>query len=69
MDIGLPLVGDCKIEFFDFNYPKGKLAFWHSSAHLLGQALEMKFGSYLCIGPALNNGFYYDSYIGDKRIT
>ena len=69
MDIGLPLVGDCKIEFFDFNDPKGKLAFWHSSAHLLGQALEMKFGSYLCIGPALNNGFYYDSYIGDKRIT
>ncbi len=41
-------------------------AFWHSSAHVLGQALELEFGVDLTIGPALEEGFYYDCYMGDK---
>ena len=45
------------------------MAFWHSSAHILGQALENTYGSHLCIGPPLNNGFYYDSYMGNEKIT
>ena len=57
------------MELFDFNDPKGKMAFWHSSAHLLGQALEMKYGCHLCIGPPLNNGFYYDSFVGEEKIS
>lgn len=40
--------------------------FWHSSAHVLGEALEMEFGVDLTIGPALEEGFYYDCYMGDK---
>lgn len=41
-------------------------AFWHSSAHVLGQALELEFGADLTIGPALEEGFYYDCFMGDK---
>lgn len=42
-------------------------AFWHSSAHLLGQALELEFGADLTIGPSLDEGFYYDCYLGTDR--
>eukprot|EP00967_Tisochrysis_lutea_P019063 scaffold21649_cov24-Tisochrysis_lutea.AAC.6 len=44
-------------------------AFWHSSAHVLGQALELEFGADLTIGPALEEGFYYDCFLGDKVCT
>lgn len=40
--------------------------FWHSSSHLLGQTLELAYGVDLTIGPALEEGFYYDCYMGDK---
>lgn len=40
--------------------------FWHSSAHVLGQVLELEFGVDLTIGPALEEGFYYDCFMGDK---
>ena len=52
---------DCTIKFFKWDDPEGKHAFWHTSSHLLAEALEalypgIKFG----IGPAIDNGFYYD---------
>ena len=40
--------------------------FWHSSAHVLGQALELESGCDLTIGPCLEEGFYYDCYLGDR---
>jgi hypothetical protein len=40
--------------------------FWHSSAHVLGQVLELEYGVDLTIGPSLEEGFYYDCYMGDK---
>lgn len=43
--------------------------FWHSSAHVLGEALELEYGVDLTIGPALEEGFYYDCYMGDKVLT
>lgn len=43
--------------------------FWHSSSHILGQALELEFGADLTIGPAIEEGFYYDCYLGDKTLT
>jgi threonyl-tRNA synthetase len=43
--------------------------FWHSSAHLLGATLESLYGCNLCIGPPLENGFFYDSYMGDAKVT
>ena len=43
--------------------------FFHSSAHVLGQALERTLGSQLTVGPALKEGFYYDCYMGADTIT
>jgi len=62
-DIHRPLEGDCSIQLFAFDTPEGKHCFWHSSAHVLGQALEKKYGAHLTVGPALEEGFYYDSDI------
>jgi hypothetical protein len=43
--------------------------FWHSSSHALGEALEAEFGADLTIGPALEEGFYYDCYLGDRVLS
>lgn len=43
--------------------------FWHSSSHVLGEALEALFGVRLTIGPAVEEGFYYDCYYGSKTLS
>ena len=43
--------------------------FWHSSSHALGEALEAEFGADLTIGPALEEGYYYDCYLGDRVLS
>ena len=53
-----------KLEFHKFDSEEGHHAFWHSSAHVLGQALELIYGGALGIGPALESGFYYDIGLG-----
>lgn len=68
-DLERPLEGDCLLELLDFEDPLGKMVFWHSSAHVLGEALELDFGCHLCIGPPLTSGFYYDAFIGKERIV
>ena len=68
-DLTRPLVGDCTIQLLKFDDPEAKTVFWHSSAHILGAALEGVYGSHLTIGPALQDGFYYDSYMGKHSIT
>lgn len=67
-DMMRPLEFDCKLELLDINHPAAKKAFWHSSAHLLGEVLEQEFGGYLCVGPPVENGFYYDMYLGGHNI-
>ena len=69
-DITRPVTEDASIRLFKWDDPEGKHAFWHSSAHLLAEALQdlfpgVKFG----IGPAIENGFYYDIDPGDNTIT
>ncbi|GAP93073.1 putative threonyl-tRNA synthetase [Rosellinia necatrix] len=61
-DLDRPLEKSCKLELLDFNHPDGKLVFWHSSAHVLGEASERHFGCHLCNGPPTTDppGFYYD---------
>jgi threonyl-tRNA synthetase len=61
-----PLEGDCALQLLSFDDPDGRETFWHSSAHVLGEALELEFGVDLTIGPALEEGFYYDCYMGDR---
>jgi threonyl-tRNA synthetase len=68
-DLTRPLEGDCLLELLTFDDKAGKEVFWHSSAHLLGQSLENIYGAWLCHGPPLDSGFFYDSFIGDYRIS
>ena len=61
---------DGDIEFHFWNDPKGKSAFWHSSAHLFAQVVkELYPKSKLTIGPPIENGFYYDLDMGDETIS
>jgi threonyl-tRNA synthetase len=67
-DLNRPLVGDCNLQLLKFDDPEGKTVFWHSSAHVLGAAIEGTYGAHLTIGPPLQSGFYYDSYMGEHTI-
>ncbi|MEJ7645848.1 MAG: threonine--tRNA ligase [Chryseolinea sp.] len=65
-DLSRSITKDASVKILTWNDKGGKFAFWHSSAHLLAEALEavypgVKFG----IGPAIDNGFYYDVDLGD----
>ncbi|MCR5395204.1 MAG: threonine--tRNA ligase [Bacteroidales bacterium] len=60
-DLTRTITADSTIEFFKWDSPEGKHAFWHSSAHLLAEALQELYpGIQFGIGPAIENGFYYD---------
>ena len=64
------LNSDGNIEFFTWDDDEGKKAFWHSSSHVMAQALqEMYPGIKLTIGPAIKNGFYYDVDLGEHKIS
>lgn len=61
---------DATVQLFTWNDEMGKKAFWHSSAHLLAQAiLEFYPDAKLTIGPAIENGFYYDVDFGDETLS
>ena len=69
-DLDRPLHENCSIAFHKWDSEQAKRVFWHSTAHLMAQALEnlypgVKFG----IGPALENGFYYDVDLQGRQIT
>ncbi len=66
-DLTRPLEKDCALVLCDFESKDGKKVFWHSSAHILGEAIEVQFGSALTIGPPLEDGgFYYDVHSPDR---
>jgi len=65
-DLNRPLVGNCTLKLLKYEDPESQTVFWHSSAHVLGAAIEATFGSHLTIGPPVASGFYYDSYMGDS---
>lgn len=48
------------MQFLDFDDDEGKKVFWHSSAHVLGEACELEYHCHLCIGPPIEEGFYYE---------
>ncbi len=69
-DISRPICNDGEIKLFKWDDPEGKHAYWHTSAHLLAEALqELYKGVQFGIGPAIENGFYYDIDPGDNVIT
>ncbi|WP_334126189.1 threonine--tRNA ligase [Empedobacter brevis] len=65
-----PITTDATIKLLTWNDEMGKKAFWHSSAHLLAQAiLEFYPDAKLTIGPAIEKGFYYDVDFGENKFT
>jgi len=69
-DATRPLNADCNLTLLTWNDTDGKQTMWHSSAHLMAEALEALYpGVKLGIGPAIENGFYYDVDFGDKPLT
>ena len=70
VETNTPLTTDGALILYSFNNPEGKKAFWHSSAHVLAESiLEFHPKAKLTIGPAIENGFYYDIDLGDKVIS
>jgi threonyl-tRNA synthetase len=67
-DLTRPIKSDTSVKLFKWDDAEGKHAFWHSSAHLMAEALESLYpGVKLGIGPSIENGFYYDIDLGDGR--
>ena len=69
-DIRTPLTEDASVRFLKWEDEEGKQVFWHSSSHVMAAALETLFpGVKFGIGPAVENGFYYDIDLGDRQLT
>lgn len=68
-DLERPLEMSCKLELLDFEHPEGKKVFWHSSAHVLGEAAEKHYGCHLCLGPPTDEGFFYEMAIQDRPVV
>ncbi|MDR0791686.1 MAG: threonine--tRNA ligase [Chitinophagaceae bacterium] len=70
IDAFCPINNDVSLKLLTWDNEGGKSTFWHSSAHLMAEALEAVFpGTKFGIGPAIDTGFYYDIDLGDKTIT
>ncbi len=69
-DASRPIENDATVQLLTWNDTDGKAVFWHSSAHLMAEALEALYpGTKFGIGPALENGFYYDVDFGGKEFS
>lgn len=69
-DARRPVVEDAEIQLYTWSDPEGKATMWHSSAHLMAEAIELLYeGVKFGIGPSIENGFYYDIDFGDKVLT
>jgi threonyl-tRNA synthetase len=70
VDASRPIQEDSTVQLLTWNDKEGKSTFWHSSAHLMAEALEaLHPGTKFGIGPAIENGFYYDIDTGDKILS
>lgn len=69
-DATRPITNDAKLQLLTWNDNEGKNTFWHSSAHLMAEAVESMFpGVKFWVGPPVENGFYYDMDLGDTKMT
>ncbi len=68
-DLRTPIENDCAVEILTFDDPYGKKAFWHTTSHVLAQAVKRLYPEVkLTIGPAIDEGFYYD-FDSDQPFT
>ncbi len=69
-DITRPVNEDANFKLLTWDDADGKSTFWHSSAHLMAEAVETMFpGVKFWVGPAIDKGFYYDMDLGDRKLT
>lgn len=70
LDLNRPIIHDARVKLNTWEDPEGKATMWHSSAHLMAEAIESLYpGTKFGIGPDVENGFYYDIDLGDKTIS
>lgn len=70
VDASTPITTDVSLQLLTWKDDEGKQTYWHSSAHLLAEALEALYsGIKLAIGPPIQNGFYYDIDFGDHKFS
>ena len=69
-DTSRPINNDASIKLLTWDDAEGKSTFWHSSAHLMAEAVEVVFpGVKFWVGPAIDKGFYYDMDLGETKVT
>lgn len=70
VDASRPISTDASLQLLTWDDKDGKATFWHSSAHLMAEAVEATYpGVKFWVGPSLDKGFYYDMDLGDHKIT
>lgn len=68
-DLDRVLEYDCTLQLLKFDDPDAQAVFWHSSAHIMGEAMERIYGGHLCYGPPIESGFYYDMSLDGDGIS
>ena len=68
-DLDRPLEKDCSVSYIPFSSEEGRNVFWHSSAHVLGEAAECQYNCLLSHGPPVEQGFFYDMAMGDQVVN
>ncbi|CAH2296535.1 threonine--tRNA ligase, cytoplasmic [Pelobates cultripes] len=68
-DLDRPLEENCTLELLKFDDEEAQAVYWHSSAHIMGEAMERVYGGCLCYGPPIESGFYYDMYLEDGGVS
>ncbi|CAG5924947.1 unnamed protein product [Menidia menidia] len=68
-DLDRPLEDDCSLQLLKFDDEEAQAVYWHSSAHILGEAMERVYGGCLCYGPPIENGFYYDMFLENDGVS
>ncbi|XP_029367248.1 threonine--tRNA ligase 1, cytoplasmic isoform X2 [Echeneis naucrates] len=68
-DLDRPLEDDCSLQLLKFDDEEAQAVYWHSSAHILGEAMERVYGGCLCYGPPIENGFYYDMFLENEGVS
>ncbi|KAL7980342.1 hypothetical protein Chor_014671 [Crotalus horridus] len=68
-DLDRPMEGDSTLELLTFENEDAQAVYWHSSAHILGEAMENYYGGCLCYGPPIENGFYYDMHMENRGVS
>lgn len=68
-DLDRPLEDSCSLQLLKFDDEEAQAVYWHSSAHILGEAMERVYGGCLCYGPPIENGFYYDMFLENEGVS